>query len=160
MRDVYEQSRNRLEGFVEAFPCQSAQKGLAVAVDGSLVGLEFISQSEAYALVHGKLVQSYAMEALLGVTNPAPPKASSGDLSDFIDRVVEAGETRHESVGLGWDYRYSGADGEGSRIVGTALLVDDEPVHAAFFRLKSGGHRLSDRMATYSRRSGYRSGDA
>ncbi len=160
MRDVYEQSRNRLEGFAEAFPCQSGQKGLAVAVDGSLVGLEFVSQSEAYSLVHPKLVQSYAMDALLGAANPAPPEASSEDVAGFIEQLVETRETRHESVGLGWDYRYAGTDGEGSRLVGSALVVDDEPVHAAFFKLRSDGHRLSGRMAGYSRRSGYRSGDA
>ena len=108
MRDAFEARLSRLDRFVDAFPCSPDQKGLAVAVDGRLLGLELVSRSEAYADLHSKLAKSYAMEALFQAEGPLPSETGSEDVRDFVEQLSEASETKHKSVGLGWDYRYEG----------------------------------------------------
>lgn len=153
MRDAYSSRREQLEDFEAAFPCQAGQTGLAVSVDGHLLGLEFVSRAEAYADLHGKLVKSYAMEMLLAAGGVSPVKNGKADVSTFIEQLHRARETRHSSVGLGRDYRYAGVG-----VVGSALIVDGNAVHAAFFRpdIEQSG---TGRMASFSRRSGFRSQD-
>ncbi len=150
MRDAYAAQRPRLESFAEAFPCAAGQKGLAVTVDGRLLGLDFVSRPDAYADVHSRLVQSYAMEALLEPDGASSAPGSEGDLAVFIEQLVDARETKHKSVGCGWDFRYDGPD-----LAGSALVVEEEPVHVAVFHLESdrassvGG----ERMAGYAQRA-------
>lgn len=156
MRDAYEQHRNHLDHFTDAFPHLDGQRGLAVSVNGKLVGIEVLSRPEAYASVHPKLVQSYAIDSL--TRRHADVQEFSVDyVAAFVERLLHAQESRHTSVGRGLDYRYEGSDGAGAAIVGSALLVDDEPVHAAFFRIAADGQDDGG-IVGFRQRSGYRSG--
>lgn len=152
MRDAFEAGLPRLERFAEAFPCTSRQKGLAVAVDGRLLGLELISRSEVYADLHPKLIRSYAMETLLQTDGSQVSDAGNGGVSVLLEQLAAASETRNKSVGLGWDIRYAG-----SGVVGSALVVDEDPVHMAFFRLDAGSASAgAEEIAGFSRRARFR----
>lgn len=156
MRDAYEHHRSRLEAFESAFPCEDEQRGLAVAVDGKIVGLDLLSRPSAYADLHPKLVQSYAMDAITRGHGQAKDALSGEEIQVFLERLVDLHETRHDSVGLGADYRYEGEDEDGAVLVGSALLVNDEPVHVTFFRLETDGRSVTSRMARYDERSRFR----
>ena len=164
MKDVYEAKKAELDAYLKAFVCLPQQRGLIVFIGGEVVGFDYISRPQAFSLLFPKLVKSYAMEALLeeqkkeaakggiggeaasGAEAPVPGKEKA---KAFIDEAATCEEKRYESVGKGYDFRFSGKD-----IVGSALVVEDKPIHTAFFRIteaeKAGG------MASTSRRRGFR----
>ena len=148
MRDVFQARESDLETYLQAFVSVEQQVGLLVLVDGEVVGFDLLSRAEAYARLHGKLVKSYAMEALLsggkGAGQPSLETAKA-----FVREVSACEEKRHESVGKGWDCRY-----RGPKLVGSALVCDEAVVHTAFFRVDDGDG--ADRIASARRRSGYR----
>jgi hypothetical protein len=71
---------------------------------------------------------------------------------EFLGRAAECGETPYESIGLGTSLRY-----EGESVIGSALAVNDQVIHMAFF--KTTGHKAgkAERMASASARRGFRS---
>ncbi|MBS3763393.1 MAG: hypothetical protein KGZ25_08845 [Planctomycetes bacterium] len=133
MRDAYEQRQEDLEAYLKGIQRAEEQAGLLVFINGQVVGFDALSRSETYAKLHGKLVRSYAMEALLkqnGESEEVGPEMAQ----DFVDEARQCDEKKFESVGYGMDYRY-----RGEAIIGSALVCDEWPVHCAFFRDESGG---------------------
>jgi hypothetical protein len=77
---------------------------------------------------------------------PAPAKEKA---MAFINEAATCEEKRYESVGKGYDYRFSGKE-----IVGSALAVEDKVVHMAFFRISEA--EQAGGMASTSRRRIFR----
>ncbi|MBE9506310.1 MAG: hypothetical protein IMY84_05780 [Chloroflexi bacterium] len=127
MRDVFQARMSDLDALLCQFCIQPGQRGLlAVAGDGVL-GFDLVSRSDVYAVLHTKLVRSYAMDALLG--NLRPATRAAGELAKgFLLATSSTDEKRYKSVGHGYDYRYTG---EG--MVGSAIAFRSEVVHTAFF---------------------------
>lgn len=155
MRDAYEARRADLASFLDAFVFLPGQKGLAVASGDAWLGVEVISRPEAYAQVHGKLVGSYAMDLLMRERRDAADAPETDlprtNLSPFLERLEACNEARHPSPGLGTDHRYAG-----NGIVGSALVVEDEPVHVALFAGDASGEAPEPRMAGFLRRRDFR----
>ena len=84
------------------------QKGLAVCVNGSIVGLDVVSLDSAYARLHAKLVKSYAMEAMLEQKQNGEHAVSADTARIFMDAAANSNGTRFKSVGLGWEDRSNG----------------------------------------------------
>ncbi len=127
MSDIYEAKKEELDEYMNVFQCIPQQKGLLIFMDGKVVGLDFLSRDSAYALLHPKLVKSYAMEALLQ-KSPKTEKPDKERAKDFLKEASKSKEKKYESVGKGWDYRF-----EGKEIVGSALKVEQKVIHMAFF---------------------------
>ena len=147
MKDAYEAKREDLNSYLEAFPCQEGQCGMAVLIKGRVAGVEMVSRPEAYRHLHAKLLQSYAMDipqARPGQSGPVRAKVRK-----ILERMMSAAEQRFPSVGLGEDCRYT-AKG----LLGSALQVEEWLVHLAFFRSseQQQGPDPNDRMASLSRR--------
>jgi hypothetical protein len=130
MKDVYESMDSKLEEFIQAFPSEDDQKGLLVLINGEVEGLEVLSSSKSYKLLHENLVKSYAMEAILD-ENREPGKDSSKHASQFIQKAIGSSESRHKSVGYGCDHRFTGKD-----LVGSSLIFQNMVIHSAFFKVK------------------------
>ncbi|MCX8118343.1 MAG: hypothetical protein N3G78_10465 [Desulfobacterota bacterium] len=148
MRDVFEAKEEELAVFLKAFPCLEDQKGILVIVNGKAVGFDILSRSQAYKQIHGKLVKSYAMDALFrkekGTHSPIEREASR-----FIEEAKTCQEERYESVGYGWDHRF-----EGKTIVGSSLVYQDTVIHMAFFRAEETDR--AGRISSPSRRRAFR----
>jgi len=148
MHDAFRARQSDLKEYLKAFDCQEHQRGLLVMVGGEVVGFDMLSREEAYDQLHGKLVKSYAMDALLEATKeaekPSPDKARA-----FIKEACGCEEKKHRSVGLGWDYRF-----QGPNMVGSALVHQKTVVHAAFFRASEGDR--TGRISTSRGRRGFR----
>jgi hypothetical protein len=127
MSDVYEAKVKELDEYLNVFQCIPQQKGLLTFMDEEVVGFDFLSLDSAYALLHTKLVKSYAMEALLQKA-PKTEKPGKDKAEEFLREASKAKEKKYESVGKGWDHRF-----EGKEIVGSALKVDKKVIHMAFF---------------------------
>lgn len=151
MRDIHEARKADVGDYERHFPCHDGQKGILVAIGGHVVGMDMVSSGGSYALLHGKLVKSYLMDAILQDAEEGTP-LDSAKARQFIDDIAECRVERYKSVGHGWDLRY-----EGRRLFGSALEYQKSIVHLAAFaadgvvqRNNGGG------MAGYSRRASYR----
>jgi hypothetical protein len=160
MKDVYEAKRAALDDYLKSFHAVEGQKGMLAFLDGKAVGFDFVSRPVAFERLFPKLVKSYAMEAMLAAENKGKDKAGRGAKTAveapsadaaraFLAVAGACEEQRHESVGLGWYYRYSGKD-----VVGSALAVEDKVVHMAFFSVEEAEE--AGPMAGMNRRRAFR----
>src|SRR5512139_214396 len=127
MRDVYENKKEDLEGYMKAFPYVPHQKGILVMINWRVMGLDILSLEPVYEALHSKLVKSYAMDALL----QQKKKGDSGSADNgkaFIENARHCEEQKFKSVGRGWNHRF-----EGPRIVRSALVHQEKVIHMAFF---------------------------
>jgi hypothetical protein len=128
MRDVYVSKHDELKGYIEAFAYIPQQQGSLVFINGEVVGLDLIPRPAAYQTLHSKVVQGYAMDALLRQTkNPSIP--STRETSIFLTEATTCNVSRFKGVGLGDDYRL-----EGINVVGSALVYQDSLIHLALFK--------------------------
>ena len=155
MRDVYEQSATYLDRFAAAFPVLAGQNGAIVLHAGRVVGMDLISDPAAYGKVHDKLMRSYAMDTTLRGSETADKSDPLARAKRFFVDLAELTAEAFPSVALGESVRYSSA-----AIVGSALVVDAVPVHAAFFANDAAddGGRCG-RMADFRSRQAYRTID-
>src|SRR4030042_5366578 len=139
MRDVYEDKKEDLEGYMEAFGYIPRQKGILAMINGRVMGLDILSLEPVYEALHPKLVKSYAMDALLQqrkkVDNGILEKAKT-----FIGEARQCKEEKFKSIGHGWDHRF-----EGKTTVGSSLVYQEKVIHMAFLRIDGadGGGRTS-----------------
>lgn len=150
MRDVHEQLGKDLDSFCEAFPLQDGQNGLLVVIGNRAIGFDILSRHEPFGRLYPKLLRSYATDAVLdkAAKEPERPMESA---REFIRGTSNATESKHKAVGLGEDCRFTG-----DTLVGSALLVDANIVHMAFFR--SEADEEPESMLSSRRRRGFRAG--
>jgi hypothetical protein len=130
MHDVYRAREADLEAYLKAFPTVDGQKGVLVMIAGKPVGFDLISRPEAYARLHGKLVKSYAMDALFSRDRDGEePSADAARL--FMKEAAGCRGMAHKSVGHGQDHRF-----QGKAMVGSALVYRQAVIQAAFFRAR------------------------
>jgi hypothetical protein len=176
MRDVFEKRAGELDDYIKAFTCLHGQKGLIVFIGSGekigapvAVGFDCLSRDKAFAVLFPKLVKSYAMEAWLASRKKGAVKGAEADkkgkttkkgIKDenagvnaaakaFLAEAIACEEKIYDSVGLGKDYRYTGA-----HLVGSALAVDDAVIHTAFFRVTES--EQAGKMAAMNRRRSFR----
>jgi len=142
MDAAFQKHENRLEEFIKPFKVSEGQNGILVAIDGVIVGLEFVSRHSTYKKLHDKIIKSYAIEALSrGETDPL----TKDDIKTFIDEITSSKETRKESPGYGFDYRF-----RSENCIGSALIYQKEIIHGVFFRLDKDERmaRRKDRISS------------
>lgn len=148
MKDAFDRKAKDIDEYLAKFTCLPGQKGLLVVIDGKAAGLDLLSLEGAYAVLHPKLVKSYAMEAIAlgGKNGKVTP---DGVPQSFLAEALACTGQRFKSVGHGWDFRL-----EGKGMVGSALVYNKALVHAAFFRTTAA--EKAGPMAGFSRRRGFR----
>ena len=148
MKDVFESKEHELDDYLKAITLMPNQKGMIVMINGALMGFDILSLGSAYSVLHPKLLKSFAMEALLDKKKRAiVPLAAIA--KGFLQDVLSCEDTKHKSVGLGWDYRF-----EGKEKVGSALVHEDKIIHMAFFTLAES-EKIGN-MSGFRQRRGYR----
>jgi hypothetical protein len=131
IHDVFERRRDQLEAFVDAVEKHCSQVGMLAAICGRFVVLDHVSEVEAFASLHGPLVQGYALDAL-EAPDAAPP--SIDDAREFIELLLAAPYTTGPAVGLGEGLRFAfgglagaGVICEGELVTLTAFADDRSP---------------------------------
>jgi hypothetical protein len=143
MSDVYKARQEELHKCDEIFKTVDNQIGLVAFIDGTPAGADLVSLPAAYVKLHPKLVRSYALEALLNPKQQTPlDDTIATHARQFLDEIAAAEQRPFPSIGHGTDYRF-----KGKALAGTALVHENEVIHAAFFRLD--GPEQPDRMASY-----------
>jgi hypothetical protein len=152
MSDVYKSRDEDLRNCDEVFKRVPNQVGLLAFIGGEAAGLDTVSRTDAYSQLHSKLVRSYVLEGLLELKKASSsPETITAGAREFLDDLflLAAEETEFPSVGYGTDHRF-----KGKNLVGSALVHENEVIHAAFFHLNEAEH--PDRMTRYLSRRFFR----
>ena len=151
MRDVHENRREDISDYGRRFPLLPGQQGILVAIGSEVVGMDVVTYPQAYALLHEKLVQSYAMDAIINREGNTG-SIDKAQVHTFIESIAGCETTRYESVGHGWDVRF-----QGKKLLGSVLEYRGSAVHLAFFASQAQRHgKEHDRMSGYRKRIGFR----
>jgi hypothetical protein len=130
MGDVYEAKSYDLESYIKVFELVEGQKGLLVFINGEIIGLDVISSRSAYKILHKKLIKSYALDSMVQKGDKKIVSNINLDLVDkFLKEIMKSEESKNESVGYGYDYRFASAS-----YIGSTLVFNDEVIHASFFK--------------------------
>jgi hypothetical protein len=130
MHDVFERRREQLDRVARAVEMHCSQVGMLTAIGGRFVVLDHVSDVEAFAPLHGPLVQGYALDAL-EAPDATPP--SIEDARDFLELLLGTPCTLGPAVGLGEGLRF----GFGG-LAGTGLVHDGELVTLTAFTDEPG----------------------
>jgi hypothetical protein len=130
MNDVYEAVRGKVDRFTDQFDLQPGQRGVLVLKNGEILGLDMLSQTEAYAELHRKIIGSYVMDSAIDEANPTQEWADEEARAEtFMNEVTGAEGQAHESAGEGTDVRY-----DYPTLSGAALIHEEQLIHASFLR--------------------------
>ena len=146
MHDVFERRREQLDAVAGAVEMCCSQVGMLAAIGGRFVVLDHVSEVEAFAALHGPLVQGYALDALEAPTAPPP---SIDDARDFVELLLGAPCTPGPAVGLGEGLRFAFGG-----LAGTGLICEGELVTLTAFADEPGqrGPAVAGRVHRPSRR--------
>ena len=146
MHDVFETRRDQLNAITGAVQVTPGQVGMLAAIGGRFVVLDQVSEPDAFAVLHGPLVQGYALDAL-DVATAEPPSVE--DAQDFIDLLLGSPTQHGPAVGLGEGLRFAFGG-----LAGTALTHDGELVTMTAFadETRPGNPAATGRITRPSRR--------
>lgn len=156
MGAIFEERAGDLGAYEKRLSPGAGQTGAVFAVAGRVVGLDLFDAPATLGKLWGKLVGSYALDALEaeGSGEVGGDKELRG-ARDFLARLGAAKAERFPGVGLGEDVRL-----EAPGLSGGALAADGRVVHLSAFLIDGNGHgpeaARRPRMAQASRRREYR----
>lgn len=128
MHDIFQAKRAELDGALSALQQAPEQSGVVVLVNDRVAGFDLLSSTRAYRVVHDKIVQSYALDALVGETLPTT-EGLREKVDAFLGASRACAERAYPVVGCGSDYRY-----EAPGILGSALVSDGKIIHLNLYR--------------------------
>ncbi len=126
MRDAFEAKRNQQVEYQKHLPCLPNQCGMLAIIKGNVVSLEVIARAEVYADLHEKLLRSLVMD--IPLWEPAYDSESMAGVPIFLKHLRHCTHSVYPSIGMGQDVRF-----QGHHLIGSALVVEEEIVHMAFF---------------------------
>jgi hypothetical protein len=125
MSDAYVDRGADLEAYAAAFRPELGQRGAVIAIDAKPVGLELFDSAAAFGKHFGKLLHSYALDAI-ETANGKHLCPSEEDVRRFVDSLKAAAAEEFAALGEGQDLRLSG-----ERIAGGALAAEGRVIHLA-----------------------------
>ena len=147
IHDVFENRRELLREMTSSIELCEGQVGALAAIGGRFVVLDHVSEVEAFAALHGPLLQGYALDAL-GAPEVGPP--SLDDAREFVELLLRVPLRRVPAVGIGEGVGFSFGG-----LGGTGLVYDHEIVTLTAFvdePAESGALRSAGRVSRPSRR--------
>ena len=127
LRDVFEHRRDLIDRVHAEIDMKCSQVGMLAAIGGRFVVLDYVSDVEAFAALHDRLVAGYALDAI----EPKLDRESAPSLEDardFLALMLDATTDHAAAIGLGSALRF-----DFGRLAGTALATDDELVTVTAF---------------------------
>ena len=129
-RDVFESRKEALFEVEREIPCREGQCGLLVFAHGKPVGFDAVSLPSAYSLLHGKILQSYALESLISEEKGKNEAPTLQDAEAFLEACAGLPGETFPAAGLGVECRF-----ESASKTGFSLVHQGEAIHSAFFAL-------------------------
>ena len=133
LSEGYEAIGGDLAAYREKLTCPKDARGVIVAIDGTVAGMELFDKAETLQRTWGKLIEAYATEAVWSSRS----KQAKAELSDDVAALArEFLALAQRSVGESRPALGEGVhvDLEGDTLVGTALVAEGQVIHLAAFR--------------------------
>ena len=124
---LYHDHHTRLEELLGRLHPPEDCHGVIFAVAGQIAGADLFDQPATLVKLWTKLVRAFALDALETGPNPAPP-VTTDDVHRWVLSSAAARAEPFPSPGLGRDVRL-----EAPGLFGSALVIDEQPVHVALF---------------------------
>jgi hypothetical protein len=128
MGAMYEAYDDQLKDYTGRFTMQENQAGFLVVLNGRVAGLEVFDSGSSLAKYFGKLIQSYALDALDAGLQGETGRLKQGQVEDWAREVGESPVTLTPSLGQGKDLRVSG-----DKVIGSGLLHEDTVLYFSVF---------------------------
>jgi len=107
MNDVFKSKKEDLDGFIRNIPIQEDQRGFIAAIDGKIVGLDYVSRRKVFKKLYKKFLKSYATDAMINYDEKQSIEVDTiSNPEDFINELIDMKASKFKSVGLGNDYRF------------------------------------------------------
>lgn len=133
MHDIYENRRGHLAEMRDAIKLHDGQLGTLAAIGGEIEVMDWVSRPDTFAVLHGPLVQGYALDALEFAWAEAPAAPEPETARGFALLVTDCEpDQRDRGVGLG-----EGLSFADHGVCGTALTVENELIQLTAFRQDS-----------------------
>ncbi|MBN1918503.1 MAG: HIRAN domain-containing protein [Verrucomicrobia bacterium] len=130
LSEGYEAVGKTLEAYRQKLTCPADAKGVIVAIDGTVAGIELFDKAETLRRTWGKLIEAYATEAVMSARRSKEVKPTAEESADeFLASVRASVRDARPALGEGL-YVYIEGDG----LVGTALVAEGQVIHLAAFR--------------------------
>src|SRR2546425_10749468 len=110
MHDLYEERRERLNKLRGSIEFHDGQIGALVAIGGHFSVLDCVSRPDVFAVLHGPLVQGYALDALDALESDEAEPPSIEEAHGFLSLVTGTEPSKRKALGLGSEVRFA-ADG-------------------------------------------------
>ncbi len=147
MRDAFEQDKDKLETFANAFAVQPDQKGMIVFINGHLFAIDYVARNSVYKHLHEKWIKSHAIEAIGLPPESGNPVDMNLEAKRFLQKIAETEPVfTHKPVGLGEDFRY-----DDETWGGACLIHRDTPVHFTAFNKQMPGDEEEQNDADQTR---------
>ncbi|MEW6440770.1 MAG: DUF6569 family protein [bacterium] len=150
MSEIYQRQVPSLQEYTARFEAVAEQVGAVFVINGKVVGLDSFGNPETFSKMSGKLLASYALDAIDWL-DPAKERlqVEESQAVELLDGCKAASVESRASVGLGTDCRL-GADG----LTGFALVLDGQVLHLAAFSggRKTAGSPGDSKMSRFSAR--------
>ncbi len=138
MADIYDRHAASVEDYVGAITAVPGQLGALFAIGGRIGGLDVFDHDATLAEMLGKLVRSYAIDALES-RHRDRESLDAAAASGFIERLAGARVESYPGVGLGTDVRLTGPG-----VAAGGLVHEERLVHLAGFLLPAGSQTGPD----------------
>ena len=135
MHDVYELRRDDLDELTRSIQLRDGQCGAMVLIAGRFAVLDLVSRPEAFAVLHGPLLQGYGLDALAAESAELPP---SDEIERLLESIMNARASERDGIGLGRDLRF-----EAGEIVGSGLVAGEELIQLTAFGADSDASEQS-----------------
>jgi hypothetical protein len=146
MATLFENCRDDLRDYLNAIPTLAGQFGAVYAIGDSLVGIELFDSDVTFKKLAGKLLASYALDAMEQKGFGEAPDASA--VRAFIESVSAAARQPSATVGIGEMVRLSAND-----LVGATLEIAGRCVHLVAFRRQAFEDQRRDHGSSGTRMS-------
>src|SRR5215212_10234291 len=121
MHDVFESRRGMLAEMSRAIRVRDGQQGTVAFIGGRFSVMDWVSRPDAFAALHGPLVQGYALDALEREDDRDAPTLEAAHR--VLEHVSETRASEHPAIGDGLDLRFADAGVAGAGLVSGRELV-------------------------------------
>jgi hypothetical protein len=121
--------------------------GVIMAVNGEIAGIELFWYYKTLQAFFGKLVESYALDAIDWLDRTYDGSVPPEKAREFLEQVKGASRTHHPSLGQGENVRIQGLG-----INGSSLVVGNRILHLSAFQTEKDGKKNGVPFQRYSSR--------
>lgn len=118
MNDVLGNFKHELNDYSEKLKPIANQSGMLVAIDGRIIGMEYISKADVFRELYDKMLKSFSMDCIVRLKHEVNESSNHIETPvEFMNNLRDTDLNEFKAVGLGRDIRFKNRNINGSGIV-------------------------------------------